>query len=167
MPQTNAMNTVYSEADDAAINALNEVLVRSIRDNVEFAGRIFASSDGKRFAFTRPNRGARDDAYPGSRKPPPQLIGFVNVGTYHTHGGNFELTDEEVSPADALKAAFAREFCWIVTPMQRIIKFTPISVLLVDPNYDPSIDLSFDTRLQGVVEELVPPQYMVAPPTWA
>jgi hypothetical protein len=35
--------------------------ISAIKQNVEFAGRIFQNSKTKRFVFTHPNRGAGDD----------------------------------------------------------------------------------------------------------
>src|ERR1700722_19368222 len=92
-PQTQAEMAIFGNADAAAIAALDEILPRSIGENREFAGRIF-HVPGRGFAFTRPNPGRRDDSPPGPTTPPPKLITARNVGTYHTHGGNFDETDE-------------------------------------------------------------------------
>ena len=54
------VRAIYEDADSAAIDALHEILPRSIRTNVEFAGRIFTCATGDRFAFTPPIRGSRD-----------------------------------------------------------------------------------------------------------
>jgi hypothetical protein len=143
---SNAERAIFGSADDAAVAAIDEILPLSIRDNVEFAGRIFREPRGTRFAFTRPIRGTRDDSDPGSRTPPPRLIGFVNIGTYHTHAGSFQETDEIFSPADRAKAVFAKEHSWLGTPHQRILRFTPMSLL--PPGEE------FDMELKGNVEVL-------------
>jgi hypothetical protein len=53
----------------------------------------------------------------------------VNAGTYHTHGGEFEETDEIFSPMDMAKATFGKEVSYLGTPCQRILKYTPIDLL--------------------------------------
>lgn len=98
------------------------------------------------FAFTRPTRGTRNDSDPGSRTPPPRLINFLNVGAYHTHAGNFEETDELFSPSDRAKSVFGREYAWLGTPHQRVLRFTPMSLL--GPGEE------FDAILKGNVEVL-------------
>jgi hypothetical protein len=123
----------FDDADECAIAALDEINPLSITKNVEFAGRIYRKADG-RFYFTRPIQGARDDS-----KPPPKVIGAVNIGTYHTHAGNFQETDETFSPKDMLKANMAKEYSWLETPYQRILRFTPAALCNKDAPTDPII----------------------------
>jgi hypothetical protein len=127
----------FDDPDECAIAALDEINPMSIKKNVEFAGRIYARSDGH-FYFTRPVKGTRDDS-----KAPPLVHGGINVGTYHTHSGNFADTDESFSPTDMLKANMKGEYSWLETPYQRILKFTPLR-LCTDGVFDPDISGRID-----------------------
>jgi hypothetical protein len=123
----------FDDADECAIAALDEINPLSITQNVEFAGRIYRKADG-RFYFTKPMKGTRDDS-----KAPPKVIGAVNIGTYHTHSGNFQATDEIFSPQDMGKANLANEYSWLETPYQRILRFTPAARCNNDYPLDPKI----------------------------
>jgi hypothetical protein len=114
---------LYPTPDDAAVAAIREIVQTSIKERVEFAGRIFAVDNAK-FSFTAPRRGTRDESDPG-----PKVAGRVNVGAYHTHGGEFDETDEIFSPKDKLKATFANELSYLGTPCQRILRYTPQMLL--------------------------------------
>ena len=118
---------VYATADEAAIAAIELINPISIAQNVEYAGRIYFRSS--RFFFTQARTlNNRYDSDPGPRVP-----NAVNIGTYHTHAGDFESTDEIFSPKDKLKAAMAHEISYLGTPCQRILKFTPFTVLPTVP----------------------------------
>jgi uncharacterized protein DUF4329 len=135
-PQASSLaGHAFDTADDAATAAIDEINPTSIKQNVEFAGRVFQNPKNRRFFFTHPNRGARDDSPPG-----PKIHGMINVGTYHTHAGNFSETDEIFSPTDMLKASMANEYSWIGTPHQRILRFTPQGLLDKGYDYDPQIN---------------------------
>jgi hypothetical protein len=111
----------FSTADAAAIAAIQEINPTSIAKKWEYAGRIYQRA-GK-FFFTRATTlKSPDDSQAG-----PKIT--TNVGTYHTHAGAFAPTDEIFSPKDLLKATFGKEYAYLGTPYQRIIKFTPIDLL--------------------------------------
>jgi hypothetical protein len=129
----------FSDADECAIAALDEINPLSIKKNGEFAGRIYRKSDGF-FYFTRPIKGKRDTS-----APPPFIHGAANVGVYHTHSGNFDEADESFSSQDMLKANMAREYSWLETPHQRILRFTPLSWCT---------DGVFDAKISGRIEVL-------------
>jgi hypothetical protein len=111
----------YATADEAAIAAIELINPISIAQNVEYAGRIYSRSS--RYFFTRAQTlNNRYDSDPG-----PAVAGAENIGTYHTHAGDFLSTDEIFSPQDKLKATMANEISYIGTPCQRILKYTPYS----------------------------------------
>jgi hypothetical protein len=122
----------FSDADECAMAALDEINPLSIKKNVEFSGRIYRIKTS--FYFTRPI--TQNDT--AGVKPPPKIHGTINVGTYHTHAGDFAETDEIFSPEDMLKANMANEYSWLETPYQRILRFTPLR-LCQDGQFDPAI----------------------------
>lgn len=114
---------MFNTADEAAIAAIDLINPTSIALNVEHAGRIFKRS-GKYFFTAASTLNRSDDSDPGFR-----VAGAENIGTYHTHAGGFNETDEIFSPQDKLKATLGREISWLGTPYQRILRFTPVSLL--------------------------------------
>jgi len=134
--------SIFGDADAAAIAAIEEINSASITRNVEFAGRIFSSGAG--FTFTKAQTlNQRDNSDAGPKIP-------GSVGTYHTHAGQFEPTDEEFSPDDMFKATFGKELSYLGTPRGRILKYTPFDLL---SEYDQRFNL------KGVVETLKTPTY--------
>jgi Domain of unknown function (DUF4329) len=114
----------FTSADAAATAAIDDINPTSISRNVEFAGRIFRRANGA-YSFTAPGTLNRsDDSDAG-----PKVAGAANIGTYHTHAGGFNETDEIFSPQDLLKATLAKELSYLGTPHQRVLKFTPIDLL--------------------------------------
>ena len=114
---------MFNTADEAAIAAIERINPTSISRNVEFAGRIF-KRNGKYFFTQATTLNRSDDSDPGFKVPNAE-----NIGTYHTHAGGFNETDEIFSPQDKLKATLGRELSYLGTPHQRILKFTPVSLL--------------------------------------
>lgn len=114
----------FSSANAAAIAAIEDINPTSISRNVEFAGRIFRRANGA-YSFTEPQTlNSSDDSNAG-----PKVAGVTNIGTYHTHAGGFNETDEIFSPKDKLKATLGKELSYLGTPHQRILKFTPVDLL--------------------------------------
>jgi Domain of unknown function (DUF4329) len=134
--------TIFDDADATAIAAIEEINSTSITRNVEFAGRIVRSVAG--FTFTKAQTlNQRDDSDPGPKIP-------GSIGTYHTHAGEFEPTDEEFSPDDMVKATLGKEVSYLGTPRGRILKFPPVDLLSeFDQRFNPT----------GVVETLKAPLY--------
>lgn len=146
-PQSRA-GLPFKTADEAAFAAIDEINPSSIKEGVEFAGRIYFIPQKKVYCFFRPNRG---DAFTSSAGAPVKrvdvggkIIDAQNVGTYHTHAGLSDsvwMPDQEqwsseiFSPIqDLLIAMGAKEYSWLGTPFQRILKFTPPALLPVgDP----------------------------------
>lgn len=121
--------SVFPTAEAAASAALEDINPASIQKNIEHAGRIVKVSGG--FTFTAPQTLNRsDDSSPG-----PRVSG--SIGTYHTHAGAFEPTDEIFSPQDKLKATLAKELSFLGTPRRRILKFTPMDLLGPDASSFP------------------------------
>jgi hypothetical protein len=114
---------MFNTADEAAIAAIEAINPTSIARNIEHAGRIF-KRNGKFFFTPAQTLNRSDDSDPGFKVP-----GVENIGTYHTHAGGFNETDEIFSPQDKLKATLGKEISYLGTPYQRILKFTPISLL--------------------------------------
>jgi hypothetical protein len=135
----------FPDPDAAAIAAIDEINSTSIMRNVEFAGRILKTSSA--FTFTQAQTlNQRDDSDPGLK-----VAG--SIGSYHTHSGEFERTDEQFSPMDLLKATMGKELSYVGTPRGRILKFTPVNLLS-------GFDQSFNPT--GLVETLRSPTYNTA-----
>jgi hypothetical protein len=118
---TNRAGAIFPTADSAAIAAIEDINAISIAQNWEYAGRILQRASG--FTFSPPQTlQRRDDSSAGLRTAD-------SVGTYHTHSGEFEPTDERFSPDDLLKATLGKESSYLGTPRGRILKFTPIDLL--------------------------------------
>jgi hypothetical protein len=111
----------FRTADAAAVAALDEIYFKSLANRVEFAGRVFQK--GASFFFTAARAGSRDNSDPGAKLP-----NVSNVGTYHSHGGEFQPTDELFSPQDKLKAEFGKEVSYLITPRRKILKYIPASL---------------------------------------
>lgn len=136
---------IFPSEDEAAIAAIEEINPVSIARNIEFAGRIVERDTG--FTFT-PARtlNLKDNSDPG-----PKIAG--SIGSYHTHSGEFEATDEVFSPSDKAKATLGKELSFFGTPRGRILKYTPIDLL---PPYEQGLNPT------GVVEILKFPAYNIA-----
>lgn len=132
----------FRSDDDAAVRAIEEINPASITRNIEFAGRILKRAAG--FTFTGPRTlGKRDDSDPGPKTA-------ESIGTYHTHSGEFEPSDETFSPTDKVKATLGKELSFLGTPRGRILKFTPVDLLSpIEQAFNPT----------GVVETLKPPPF--------
>jgi hypothetical protein len=118
---TSRAGDVFLSAKGAAIAAIEEINPTSIARNIEFAGRVLERTTG--FTFVAPRTlGKKNDSDPG-----PKTAG--SVGTYHTHSGEFEPTDEIFSPTDKLKATMGKELSFLGTPRGRILQYTPIDLL--------------------------------------
>ena len=138
----------FPTADEAATAAIDEINPTSIKERVEYAGRIYFIPSKNVYCFFRPNKGDSIHSDPG--KPinrinaGGKIINATNVGTYHTHAGlstsvwmpdQNNWSSEIFSPLeDLIKAIGAKEYSWLGTPYQRILKFTPPSRL---PEGDP------------------------------
>ncbi|MBD8528318.1 RHS repeat-associated core domain-containing protein, partial [Pseudomarimonas arenosa] len=83
----------YPDQDVAAANAINDINYQSIKQNSEYAGRIYSNPNGT-FSYTAPARGTVSSSNPGPITP-------RTVGDYHTHGGPDPRFNSEVfSPSD-------------------------------------------------------------------
>jgi len=86
----------YPTLEDAAANALADINQRSIKEDIEYAGRINQNPNGT-FSYTEPIPGTRHWSDGG----PPDVA--VMAGAYHTHGDyqsgysneNFSRPDED------------------------------------------------------------------------
>jgi len=123
------MSNPFPSADAAAIAAIQKINPTSISQKWEYAGRIYQKKDGK-FYYTD----AKTLQDPNNSDPGPKMLGsgIKNIGTYHTHAGAFAETDEIFSPQDKLKAMMGKEISYLGTPLQRVLKYTPIDLLSPD-----------------------------------
>lgn len=112
----------YPSADLAAVDAITDINRTSIRDNVEYAGRIYRQPDGS-FSYTAPRRGTIDSSTPGSVP-----MWMENAGDYHTHGGpdrfygegseEFSSGDKDLNESEGVPG-------YLGTPSGRILKYDP------------------------------------------
>ena len=142
---TNRAGMIFQTADGAATAAIEDINPTSIAQNFEYAGRILQRANGFTFTAAQTLR-LRDDSFAGAKTAD-------SVGTYHTHSGEFEPTDETFSPKDLVKATLGKELSYMGTPRGRILKFTPIDLL---PPHEQSHNPT------GLVETLRPPAYNIA-----
>jgi peptidoglycan hydrolase-like protein with peptidoglycan-binding domain len=112
----------FQSADIAAITALDEIYYKSVANNWEFAGRIFKRS-GKYFYTSPRTLKSSRESDPGLKLP-----NVENIGTYHSHAGQFLPTDELFSPKDKLKAELGKDVSYVITPRGKIMKYIPISL---------------------------------------
>jgi Domain of unknown function (DUF4329) len=133
------MSKPFSNADAAAIEAIQKINPLSIANKWEYAGRIYQKNDGK-FYYTE----AKTQKDPNNSDPGAKLLSSdvkKNVGTYHTHGGAFDETDEFFSPQDKVKATFGKEISYLGTPLQRILKYIPVDLLTAEQQKDNPVGL--------------------------
>jgi hypothetical protein len=117
--------TPFNSADDAAKAALSWINGTSIDEGVEYAGRIYQETGGSgKYFFSSPVAGSSNDSDSNSSRIPAET---TVVGTYHTHGGGFDATDEFFSAQDILKAAMSKHPAYLVTPRGVIQRFEPKS----------------------------------------
>jgi hypothetical protein len=115
----------FDSPDKAAAAALSEIATKSVTEKSEFAGNIYQKGDGS-YSFSPPVKGTGDDSFP---KDSPVPKGAQVVGTYHSHGGAFEASDEKFSPRDQLKATLGHKEAYLVTPKGDMYKYTPVDHL--------------------------------------
>jgi RHS repeat-associated protein len=121
-----AVGDKYSTPDQAATNAIDDVLGKSITENREYAGVVYKNWDGT-YSYTEATPGTDRKSYPGSA---PWL--HHEEGIYHTHGAptpgkdgeNFSRPSAEglgdIGLADELM-----EPNWLGTPNLAIKKYDP------------------------------------------
>jgi RHS repeat-associated protein len=115
-----AVGDKYSTIDDAATNALDDIIGQSIRENREYAGVIYQNWDGT-YSYTEPNAGGYDNSYPGD--PP---LFHKEVADYHTHGGNDEDGLAEKFSDQDINSDNDQQICgYIETPQLAIKRYKP------------------------------------------
>jgi len=110
----------YASVYLAAQDALNDSNPRSIREGVEYGGRIYEMFDGS-YSYTPPNRGTAH-----SVNLPPVPWGTKNAGQYHTHGAaepnylneEFSKQDKRVSDREGVPS-------FLGTPSGKIKSYPP------------------------------------------
>ena len=120
----------FKTANAAGIAAIENINQTSIKENKEYAGRIYRNADGT-FSFTEPVPGG-----PSGSKLGPKPPGKTIVGDYHTHAaydpkfdkrkqGGLDL-NEEFSSADKKGIDKQGSPGYLGTPRGFIKKYTPI-----------------------------------------
>ena len=109
-----AAGDCYATADQAAAQAIADVLPKSIRENREYAGWIIKTGNGW-YSYTAPIRGSAHISSPGPR--PARA-----TGDYHTHGAyDKDYAGEVFSDTDLRNRGFM-DTNYLGTPSGRILK---------------------------------------------
>jgi hypothetical protein len=110
----------YPSADAAAIQAIRDINPTSIKEAVEYAGRIYRNPDDT-YSYTEPRRGSRKRSHPGSCP-----AGTSPAGDYHTHGELEHYYDEDFSDDDMKGNDKCGLPGYLGTPTGKIKKYTPV-----------------------------------------
>jgi len=111
----------YPNLDIAGEQAVRDINPTSIKQGVEYAGRLCSYSDGSCF-YTSPNKGGKDWSYDGICPS-----GTSPQGTYHTHGNYDRRYDNEnFSVDDKTNLDKDNQPGYLGTPNGDIKKYTPI-----------------------------------------
>ncbi|OGX04195.1 MAG: hypothetical protein A3G87_01380 [Omnitrophica bacterium RIFCSPLOWO2_12_FULL_50_11] len=126
----------YRSQDEAASNALNDVLPGSVREDREHGGWVYRNTDGT-YSYTPTNKGMAHQTNLG-RKPPSA------TASYHTHGAESGplYDDENFSPQDIRGDRGVGVDGYLGTPSGKYLKYDN-SRNQVDP-----IDRSADTGIR-------------------
>jgi len=119
-----APNDDYESQDSAGSAAVRDINSKSIRQNTEYAGRVYQKWLGFGWwSYTEPNKGTMDKSNPGSCP-----WNGKNGGMYHTHGANDPRYDNEnFSPQDKSVADAEKVPSYLGTPSGEIKKYNPAS----------------------------------------
>ena len=105
----------WSGQHDAAWNALNEINPTSVSENIEYGSWIYRNTDAT-FSSLSPVRGTVNSVNIGSPNQVPS--GAVATATYHTHGGDDPLYDNEnFSPTDLITDNLWKVDGYLGTPL--------------------------------------------------
>jgi RHS repeat-associated protein len=110
----------YPTRDAAAIDAIKDINRTSIREGVEYGGRIYQNPSGT-YSYTPPIKGTKDSVDVG-----PVPSGKKDAGDYHTHGDNDpHYVNEDFSPPDKRGNDATGQPGYLGTPTEVIKKYTP------------------------------------------
>ena len=111
----------YPTPEAAARNALQNVYPQTIRENLEYAGRVYQKYFGfGPYSYTSPNKGTDTESNPGSCP-----IFTANRGTYHTHTTGPQFDSEHFSKQDKDLSDSERQPAYLGTPAGQVLKYTP------------------------------------------
>ena len=180
-PSGRAPGDKYRSIDAAGINAVRDVAAKSVTENREYAGTIYANSD-QTFSYTVPLAG---DAHSSTASMPPR--GSKLVADYHTHGDENEkgYNGESFSEADIESNNNLGTVGYLGTPAGSIMKYNPVTQVIstiarwikaTDPNASggdstPPIDGNLpgkpdpDRSSPNLQEEWGGPEFRWSPPT--
>ncbi|HEV7475020.1 MAG TPA: DUF4329 domain-containing protein [Pyrinomonadaceae bacterium] len=114
---------VFTTMDLAAAAALRRINRRSRRQNREYAGRICQNANG--FTFTPAVMGTQDSSDPNASPCP---TGSTTVASYHTHGANNPLYENEQFSNIAGDIQFATSEgmpAYLATPARLMLVYDP------------------------------------------
>ncbi len=110
----------YRTGSDAGYQAVKDINATSIKENLEYAGKIYINSNGT-YSYTVPVRGEEHRSKPG---PIPE--GTKLAGRYHTHGAdNDGYDDQNFSDADKDNSIRHKVPSFLGTPNGEVKKFDP------------------------------------------
>ena len=119
-PSGTAPGDAYPTVDAAGANAVNDINYQSVKENREYAGRVYQNPDGT-YSYTPPNPGTNDSSVAGPVPP-----GTTNAGDYHTHGAYDPRYDNEhFSPTDMRGNEAEGKPGYLGTPEGIIKKYDP------------------------------------------
>ena len=105
----------WSEQQDAAWNALNDINPTSVSENIEYGSWIYRNIDAT-FSALNPVQGTVNSVNIGSPNRVPS--GTVATASYHTHGGDDPLYDSEnFSPTDLITNNLWKVDGYLGTPL--------------------------------------------------
>jgi hypothetical protein len=120
-----AAGTAFTSPESAALSALSEIDTVSTDGNIEYAGKAYENPDGS-YSFTSAAPGTSGTSNPAASPVP---AGATVVGSYHSHAGEFNASDEFFSEQDKDQARNRHQFSYLVTPRGQRFQYTPVNML--------------------------------------
>ena len=109
------VSMTFNSEREAAENALNSIIDKSIAEDTEYAGWIVANEDGS-FSYTSPIKGTVDSSHPGA------IANEIKIAAYHTHGAyTRNYMDHMLSPNDYGFATKNNVNVYLMNPSKQIL----------------------------------------------
>jgi len=110
----------YQSMVAAGIAAVRDINPTSIKDNVEYAGRVYKNWTGDTYSYTEPNKGTTNSSFGGV------CVLLDCVAGYHTHAAyDPKYNNENFSTADKNIATFFGQPEFLGTPSGTVKMFVP------------------------------------------
>lgn len=112
----------FPSQDDAARAALDEICATSIREDMEYAGFIYAYDQFGKYYYTVP---VAIGPHGGQGTIPLPPDGAMIAGQYHSHGAESgpEYDDENFSFTDMAIAIMLQTSTYLVTPSSQVLRY--------------------------------------------